>query len=145
GRVWRDACKPVEPLLVLVGAEIERAYRHRMAVHPCGDLAIRLELLVLARQTLAVQKQKLAAEKPDAGGAVFKRLFDILGQLDIGEKLDFLAIERSRLGCLEPLELLALQLELPLLEPIFGQHRAIGVDDDDILGAVDDQEVALAY
>ena len=32
-----------------------------------------------------------------------------------------------------------------MLEPVFGKHRSVGIDDDDILGAVDDQELVLAY
>ena len=46
---------------------------------------------------------------------------------------------------LEPLELLALDLELALLEPVLGEHRSVRIDDDDVLGAVDDQELVLAY
>ena len=54
-------------------------------------------------------------------------------------------VERGRARRLEPLELLALDLELALLQPVFGEHRAVGIDDDDVLGAVDDQELVLAY
>ena len=64
---------------MLVGAEVERAYRDRMALHARGHTAIHLELLILGRQALAVEKQKLAAEKAYSGSAVFQRLLDVLG------------------------------------------------------------------
>ena len=44
----------------------------------------------------------------------------------------------------EPLELLPCKLDLALLQPVLGEHRTIGVDDDDVLGAVDDQQLVLA-
>ena len=37
-RIRRDARKPVEALLLLVGAEIERADRHRLAFHAAATL-----------------------------------------------------------------------------------------------------------
>ena len=88
--------KPVEPFLVLVGAEIEGAHRHRPAAHPGRDLTVRLELLVLGGQSLTVEKQELAAKQSDAGRAVLQRLCQIARELDVGEQFDFQPVERGR-------------------------------------------------
>ena len=37
-----------------------------------------------------------------------------------------------------------LELELVLLDPVFGEHRAIGIDNDDVAAAIDDQKLVLA-
>ena len=66
-RVGRDAREAVQSLLVLVGAEVERADRHRPPLHARGHRAVRLELLVLGRQALAIEEQELGAEQADAG------------------------------------------------------------------------------
>ena len=52
----------------------------------------------------------------------------------------------ERLGGLgaQALELLPLELELALLQPVLGEHRAIRIDDDDVVVAVDDQHLAVA-
>jgi hypothetical protein len=109
-----------------------------------SDLPVCFELLVLRRQSLPIEKQELAAEKPDAPGAVIQRLIEIVGKLDVGEQLDVGAVDRRRGRRLEPLKLLPCQLDLALLQPVLGEHRTIGVDDDDVLGAVDDQQLVLA-
>ena len=48
----RDAREAIEPVHLLVGAEVERADRDRLAFHALGHAAVRLELLVLGRQRL---------------------------------------------------------------------------------------------
>ena len=42
------------------------------------------------------------------------------------------------------LQLLPRELELVLLQPVLGEHGAIGIDDDDVVAAVDDQHLAVA-
>ena len=115
-----------------------------LPVHSRGDAAVGLELLVLGGQPLAVQEQELGAEQPDAGRAVVERLREVVGQLDVGVELDRVAVERRRRLGLEAPELGALELELALLQPVLGEHRLVGIDDDDVVGAVDDQELVLA-
>src|SRR4029078_6681740 len=114
-RIRRDAHQSVETLLALVGAQVERANHHRFAAHSGSDLAVRLELLVLGRQSLTIEKQELAAEKADAAGAVVQRLIGIVGQLDVGEQLDVEAVDRGRARRLQALELFSRKLELALL------------------------------
>ena len=87
-RIGRDAREPVEPFLVLVGAEVERADRDRLAAHALGHAAVGLELLVLGRQAVAVEEQELGAEEADAGRAVLERLLEVLRQLDVRVQLD---------------------------------------------------------
>ena len=129
---------------MFVGAQIERADRDRLAVHAFCDGAIRIELLIFRRQAGAVEKQKFRAKKSHAGGAVLQRLLDVIGKLDVCLQLDADAVDR--LGRLRPqsFELLPRDIELVLLEPIFGQHRAVGIDDDDVIRAIDNQQFAVA-
>ena len=54
-----------------------------------------------------------------------------------------LAIERGGARRGQALQLLALELELALLEPVLGEHRAIGIDDDDVARAVDDEQLVV--
>ena len=75
-------------LLLLVGAQVERADRDRLALHALGHGAVRLELLVLRGQPFAVEEQELGAEQADAGRAVVDRLREVLGQLDVREEVD---------------------------------------------------------
>ena len=129
---------------MLVGAQVERADRHRLALHADGHRAIGLELLVLGRQPFAVEEQELRAEEADARRAVLERLLEVVGQFDVRVQLDEHAVDRlGRLGA-QALQLLPLELELALLQPVLGQHRAIGIDDDDAVLAVDDQHLAVA-
>ena len=143
-RVGRDAREPVEALQLLVGAEVEGADRDRLAVHAFRDDAIGLELLVLRRQALAVEEQELGAEEADARRAVLERLLEVLGQLDVGSELDVDAVERFRGLRAQALQLLPLELELALLQAVFGEHRPIRIDDHHARVAVDDQHLAVA-
>ncbi len=127
----------------LVGAEVERAQHHRLAAHRFGDVAIGLELLVLARQVLAVQEHELAAEKADALGPGLEHLRHVLGQLDVGVELDRRAVEGGGLGRLQALQLLALEPELRLARAELGEHHRIGIDDHHAHHAVDDEKLAL--
>ena len=49
-----------------------------------------------------------------------------------------MSVERSRSARAQTLELLAFELEFALLRTVFRKHRTVGVDDDDVLSAVDD-------
>ena len=142
--IRRDARESFEPRGLLVRAEIERADRHRLALHALGDAAKRLELLVLGRQPLAIEEQELRAEEADAGGAVVERLREVARKLDVRLQLDLDAVDRRRRLGDEPSQPRALERELALLQPILGEHRLVGVDDDDVVRAVDDQELVLA-
>ena len=73
----------------------------------------------------------------------FERPLEILRQFDVGEQLDVLAVERRRRHRDEALQLLLLERELALLEPVLGEDRAVRIDDDDVARAVDDQELVL--
>ncbi len=128
---------------MLVRAEVERADRHRLAFHPGGDGAVRLELLVLGRQPLAVQEEELGAEQTDAHRAVVERLREIAGKLDVGLELDREAIERGRGLRLQPAQLRAPELELALLQPVLGENRLVRIDDDDVIRPVEDQELVF--
>ncbi len=139
-----DAREPVEPGRLLVRAQVERADRHRLAAHALGDAAVRLELLVLGRQALAIEEQELGAEEADAGRAVLERLRQVARQLDVRLELDLDAVDRRRGLRDEPLQPRPLERELALLQPVLGQHRLVRVDDDDVVRAVDDQELVLA-
>ena len=54
------------------------------------------------------------------------------------------AVERVGRLQAQALQLLALELELRLLQPVLGEHRPVGVDDDDVRVTVDDQDLAVA-
>ena len=54
-----------------------------------------------------------------------------------------LAVERRGRHGDQPLQLLPLELELALLEPVLGEDRTIRIDDDDVARAVDDQQLVL--
>ena len=84
-RVWRDSGKSVQAFFVFIGPKIEGAHRHRLAAHSGSDLTVRLELLVLRRQALAIEKQELAAKQTDAGCTVLQRLREIVRELDVRE------------------------------------------------------------
>ncbi len=85
------------PVERLVGADIDRADRHRPAAHRPDDGSIGLVLLVLSRQlSLAVHEQELAAEQADPGRARSERSGGIAGLLDVGEQLDPLPVARHR-------------------------------------------------
>ena len=79
----------------LVGAEVERAQHHRPALHRLGHVAVGLELLVLARQLVAVEEHELGAEQADALGARLEHFRHVLRQLDVGEQLDRRAVDAS--------------------------------------------------
>ncbi len=143
-RIGGDARQSIEALLVLVGAQVERANRHWQAVHARGHGPVSLELLVLGRQSLAIEKQELGAEEPDARRAVFQDLAHVVGQLDIREQLDAHAVDRLGGLAAKTLQLLPLEIELALLQPVFGEHRTIGVDDHHTALAVHDQHFAVA-
>ena len=67
-----------------------------------------------------------------------------LGQLDVRVQLDVDAVERVGALGAQPPQLLPRELELVLLQPVFGEHRAVRIDDDDVVAAVDDQHLAVA-
>ena len=143
-RIRRDAREALEHRCLLVRAQVERADRHRLALHAFRDAAKRLELLVLRRQALAVEEQEFRPEEPDAGGTVLERLQEVAGQLDVRLQLDLHTVDRGgRLGD-EPSQARALERELALLQPVFSQHRLVRVDDDDVVRAVDNEELVLA-
>jgi len=142
--IGRNARQTVQSLFVFVGAEIERTYRDRFAVHSVRDRAIRLELLVLRREARAIEEQKFGAEKSYAGGAVFQRLLEIVRKLDVRLQFDADAVDRFRRLRPQALQLLPRDIELVLLQPIFGQHGAVRIDDDDVVRAVNDQQLAVA-
>src|SRR5206468_7593627 len=57
----------------LVRADVQRPQNQRAALEPLRNEGVRLVLLVLARHRVAVEKQELGAEKPDALGPVLDR------------------------------------------------------------------------
>ena len=57
---------------------------------------------------------------------------------------DHRAVERRRRRRLEALQLVPLEPRLVLLQAVLGEHRAVRVDDDHALRAVDDQQLVLA-
>src|SRR5438552_1642836 len=116
--IGRNARQTVQSLFVFVGAEIERTYRDRFAVHSVRDRAIRLELLVLRREARAIEEQKFGAEKSYAGGAVFQRLLEIVRKLDVRLQFDADAVDRFRRLRPQALQLLPRDIELVLLQPI---------------------------
>ena len=101
-------------------------------------------MLVLGRQPVAVEKEEFGSEQPYARRTVLDRLLEIFGELDIGHELDATAVERCRRGRSQTAELLPFEFELVLLDPVLGKHRAIGIDDDDVAAAIDDQKLVLA-
>ncbi len=142
--IRRDAREPFEPRRLLVRAEVEGADRHRLSAHAFRDAAERLELLVLRRQAFPVEEQELRAEEADAARAVLERLREVAGELDVRLQLDLDAVDRRRGLGDEPAQAGALERELALLQPVFGQHRLVRIDDDDVVRAVDDQKLVLA-
>src|SRR4029453_18955199 len=117
-RIRRDARESLERLVLLIGAEIERADRDRLVLHSLGHRAVRLELLVFGRQRIAIEEQELRAEKTNAGGTVLQRLREILRQLDVRQELDVHAVERLRGLGAQSLQLLPREVDLVLLQPV---------------------------
>src|SRR5207245_151206 len=91
-----NARQTVQSFFMFVGAEIERTDRDGFAVHSFRDRAIRLELLVLRRQAGAVEEQKFRAKQSHAGRAVFERLLEVVGKLDVCLQFNADAVDRLR-------------------------------------------------
>ena len=131
----------VRPLVV---AEVEGADGHRPPLHAAHDLAVGLELLVLAGHVAAAEEEELGAEQADALGPRLQRCRNVARHLDVGEQFDVDAVERARARILQALQLAALDLDLALAQLVLFEHVLVGVDDDDAARAVDDQLFLVA-
>ena len=129
----------------LVRAHVEGAHGHRRPVHAGNDLLDGDELLVLARRLLAVHVEELAAQEPDALGARFLRLRQLVGQLDVALQGHAFAVGGYGWDLAQPgeLALAPLQRAAPALEP--RDRRLAGVDHEPTAHAVHRHDVARAH
>ncbi len=82
-----------------VAADVERADDERQAVERLRHRAVGLELLVLGRRRVALEKEKLGAQQADAFGAGFHGRGGFGGFADVGHDFDAMAVGRaSRAG-----------------------------------------------
>ena len=106
----------------LVGAHIHGADGDRQALHAFYGTTIGLVLLVLVGQTaLAAHEQKFAAKQTDTHCARLDCARGVFGHFNIGQQLDFLAVQGHRRGMQQAQQPAALELALALLEAVFGQ------------------------
>ena len=83
----------------LVGADVERADDERAAAEPARDGRVRLGLLVLVGQLVAVEEQELRAQQADALGAVLDGRGRAVDVAEVREDLDGRPVRRDgRLG-----------------------------------------------
>ena len=101
-------------------------------------------MFVLGWQIASVHEQKLGAEQANAGRARLPHRRQIGRQFDIGMQFNGDAIERGGRGGFDARKLLPLQFPLVLLQPIFGQHGVVRLDNDDALHAVDNDQLVFA-
>src|SRR5207302_10736822 len=77
----------------LVAAKIECSNDERMGPDGFGDAPIRLILLLLARQGIAIEIKKFGAIQPDSLGAVSRDAVNIVGQLNVRRQDNVIAIQ----------------------------------------------------
>ena len=138
----RRAC--VRTIERFVGTDIKGANDDGLALEPFGDGTIGLELLILCGRVFPVHEQKFAAKQANAGRARLTHSIEIARQLNIGVQFDVRAFECFGQRALDTREFLPLEFPQVLLEPVFGQHRFIRLDDDHALRAIDDDELIFA-
>ena len=76
-----------------VGADIERADHHRLALQSFGHRLVRFVLLILAGQVFSIHEQEFAAKQPDAGRAGMFDSIEIGRQFNVGVQLNSLAVQ----------------------------------------------------
>ena len=127
----------------LVGAEVERADRDRQPLQALDDFPVCLVLLVLVGEVAAIHEEELAAEEAHPRRAARLDALDVGRQFDVRVELHRRPVEGRRGRALQPLQLVALEPRLVLLQPVLGEDAAVRVDDHHALGAVDDDELVL--
>ena len=99
---------------------------------PSATAPVRLELLVLRRQPVAVEEQELGAEQADAGRAGCRA---VCARSSGSSMFAYSSMRRpssvSAGFVRRRLSFCALELELALLQPVLGEHRPVRIDDDD--------------
>ena len=130
----------------LVGTDIDRANRHRQALHGLDGTAIGVVLLFFVGQVVNAtpHEKELAAKQPDAHRTSLQRGIGIFGHFNVGKQLDAFAIQRDRRGVAQASQPAALHLALALAETVFLQHDGGRIDDDQAGIAIDDDVVVLA-
>ena len=101
-------------------------------------------LLVLGRQVVAVHEQELAAQQADALGAHGIHRVQLAGQFHVGLQADRDAVAGDRGPVLEGSQRTPPASVGRVRAAIAGQRRVIGVDGDQALVAVDNDDVARA-
>ena len=137
-----------QPVEWLVRTNIDRAYRHRQALHAFDGGAVGAVLLVFAGQSVltmavAVHEQKFAAEQAHADCTGAHRAQRVGRHLDVGEQVDSYAVERDGRGVPQPVQALAFEHDLALPEAVLGEDDRRGIDDQHTGIAVDDDPVIL--
>ena len=106
----------------LVRPHIHCADGDWQTVHAINCMAIGFVLLVFARQiTLAPHEQEFTAKQPHPHRACGDRSLGVLGHFNVGQELDFLAIQRGCRGVAQAGQAFTLQIALTLLEAIVSQ------------------------
>ena len=126
--IGRDARESFEAFLVLVRTEIKRPDHDRLAFHPRRHAPIGSNCSSSdgARRDSGTGTR---TEQADAGSARLYGRRKVVGQLDVR------AARRARRRASAPassqaLELLPLEQQLALLQPVLGKHCAVRIDDD---------------
>ena len=81
-----------KPARILIYAQIHSTHGERLAFELFHNAGIHAVLLVFIGQIIAVEKQKLATEQPNAVGREAVHQAHILGRFDIGQQLDVCAV-----------------------------------------------------
>ena len=133
----------IEVTDLLVRADVERADDNLLAGHHLSDCSVRLELLLLCRIVIALQVQKLRAEKTNSGSVILKDEVEIADPADIRVQLDLAAGLRD---CLLALQLTKQSLLLFLcgrLLLILLQSLLIRIYNDAALKAIDNSHLSV--
>src|SRR5262249_11647386 len=81
---------------ILVGADIQRAYRDWPPPHRLEHLRVQLVLLVIVGKVFIGQKRKLRAQQADSLRAVAQRQMDVGNQRDVRQQHHLVAVARGR-------------------------------------------------
>ena len=128
----------------LVATEIERANDHRCGPQRRRHHAIRLELLLLRRELVAVQEKIFRAEQTHAFRAAAAHLLHVVRALDVRGERELHAVERDR-GLVRGVAQLLVEADVLAHELAVLEERLIrGIDDNPPVVAIEQNVLAVA-
>ena len=113
-------------------------------MHAVNGLAVGGVLLFLIGQLAASpHEQKLATKQAYPHGTGLDRTFGVIWHFNVGQKFDALTVHRQGWRVLEPVQALALQISLALLEAVFSKDDGRRVNNQNTCVTVNDDPVVL--